>query len=273
MDRDLSALSHHLEMDCRPPSPVTVGNRQPGDGRRQLVAVGGEACGRLGGDLRDAVGAQERPDAVVVAELVVLFEDVMAHRLVDAGRRAVEEGPRPSVVLHQPGEAPAVGAEVALPVVRLGDGEVDHVVGVLGEPGHVAGDEVDRDAPDPGPLEAALRLRVREAGRADHLVGAGQRQRDRLRDLAGEAGDHHGLALEGCSRHGRGSFREWARRRRGAYDGERRARTSCGHRSPSWVILSFLPDSVAEPRSPWSPACWSGSSISRPDSTQEVTFP
>ena len=43
------------------------------------------------------------------------------------------------VVLHQVGQAAAVGPQVLLPLVRLGHGEVDDVVGVGGQAGHVAG--------------------------------------------------------------------------------------------------------------------------------------
>ena len=109
VDGDLAAVEHHLEVDGRPPAPVAVGDRQPGDGGGQLEAVGRPPGGGLGGDLADAVGPEERPDAVVVAELVVLGEDVVAHRLVDAGGRAVEEGVGLPVVLHQAGQPAAVG--------------------------------------------------------------------------------------------------------------------------------------------------------------------
>ena len=50
------------------------------------------AGGALGGDLADAVGAQERPHAVVVAQRPVLVEDAVALGLVDPGGRAVQEG-------------------------------------------------------------------------------------------------------------------------------------------------------------------------------------
>ena len=91
VDGDVAAVDHHLEVDRRPAAPVAVGHGQPGDGGRQPEPVGAPQRRGLGGDLGDAVGAQERPHAVVVAERIALGEDVMAHRLVDAGGGAVQE--------------------------------------------------------------------------------------------------------------------------------------------------------------------------------------
>ena len=57
------------------------------------------------------------------------------------------------VVLHQPGQPAAVGPQVAVPVVGLGHGEVNDVVGVGGKGAHVPGGQVDGDAADPGRLQ------------------------------------------------------------------------------------------------------------------------
>jgi hypothetical protein len=75
---------------------------------------------------------------MVVAEWPLLVEHTVPLRLVDRRGRAVEEGPGVAVMLHQVGQASAVGRQIPLPVVGLGDGEVKHVLGILGQLAHVA---------------------------------------------------------------------------------------------------------------------------------------
>ena len=130
----------------------------------QLEALGAPAGRALCGDFTDAVRAQEGPHAVVVTEWPVLVEDAMPFRLVDRRGRAVQEGSGAAVMLHEVGQAAAVGRQVPLPVVGLGDGEMEDVVGVLGQLAHVTRHQVDRDALDAGGLELGRGLPRRRTG-------------------------------------------------------------------------------------------------------------
>ena len=197
------AVDHHLQVDGRPTPTVAVGDGQPGHGGRQSEPLRRPPGGALGGDLADAVRAEERPHAVVVPELVLLGEHMVAEWFVDAGGRAVDEGLGVLVVLHQPGQAAAVGLEVEVPVVGLGHGEVDDVVGVGREAADIAAGQIDRHAAHPGRFEPGPGRRVLEPGRPHHLVVPGQGHGDRLGHLAGDSGDDDRLALEGCGRHAR----------------------------------------------------------------------
>ena len=138
VDGDGRPVQHHVQVDGGPPAVVAVGHRQSGDGGGQLEALRRPAGRALRGDLADAVRAQERPNAVVVAQRAFLVEDAMPLRLVDRRGGAVQEGTGASVMLHEVGQPPAVGRQVLRPVVGLGDGEVEHVLGVLGQSSHVA---------------------------------------------------------------------------------------------------------------------------------------
>ena len=162
---------------------------------------------RLGRDLADAVGPQKRPHPVVVAERVRLGEDMVAHRLVHRSRRAVQEGTGLSMVLHEPGQPTAVGLQVDIPVVGLGDREVQDVVGIGGKPFGLAVQEVDHDASDPAVLQAPAGRGVVEAGRAVDLVVTRQRARQWLGDLSGDPGDDDLRPLERCRVHVRDSPR------------------------------------------------------------------
>ena len=104
-------------MARRPPTPVAVGDGQPGDGGGQTEPVGCPQSGGFRSDLADAVGAQEGPDPVVVAERVALGEDVVTHGPVDPGGGAVQECRGGLVVLHQVGEPTAVGPQILLPLI------------------------------------------------------------------------------------------------------------------------------------------------------------
>ncbi len=167
----------------------------------------------LGGDLGDAVGAEEGPHPVIVPELVLLGEHVVAEGLVDTGGRAVEEGRGVLVVLHQPGQAPAVGLEVEVPVVGLGHGEVDHVVGIPRQAGHVAGRQVDGDAADPRLLEPGPGRLILEAGGPHHLVLAGQGQWPPARPPGRSPRSRRFSSLGEGRRAWAGSLARWAGRR------------------------------------------------------------
>ena len=133
VDGDGVTGQHHVQVDGGPAAVVAVGHGEPRNGGREPEALCRPAGRALGRDLADAVRAQERPHAVVVAERAVLVEDAVALGLVDGRRRAVQKGAGVPVVLHEIGQAAAVGRQVLLPVVRLGHGEVEHVVGVSGQ--------------------------------------------------------------------------------------------------------------------------------------------
>ena len=109
-----------------------------GTERRAIVvgmsyARGAEASHRFGRDLGDAVRGHEAERAVVVAERIGLDEAVMPVGLVDGGRRAVQERARRRHVLHEEAERFDVRRDVAVEVVRLRDGEVQHQVEVAVE--------------------------------------------------------------------------------------------------------------------------------------------
>ena len=74
VDRDGVAREHHVQVDGGPAAVVAVRDGQAGDRRRQPVALRRPARRALGPDLADAVRAQERPHAVVVAERAALVE-------------------------------------------------------------------------------------------------------------------------------------------------------------------------------------------------------
>ena len=78
------------------------------------------------------------------------------------------------MVFHEVGQAPGIGGEVAFPVVGLGHGEVEDVVGVFGQRPQVTSDEIDRDALDAGGLELGARRHVAESRCTDHSVVPGQ---------------------------------------------------------------------------------------------------
>ena len=267
---DVDIVEHHLEVDGRPPAPIAVGHGQPGHRGGQVVADRRPPGRGLGGDLGDAVRAQERPDPVVVAELVLLGKDMVAQGLVHAGGRAVDEPGRVLVVLHQPGQAAAVGLEVAVPVVGLGDGEIDHVVGIGGKPTHVAGGQIDGNAAHPRRLQPLTGGIVPEPGGPHHTVLLGQGDGHRLGHLTGDAGDDDGRVPKGFRWHGRAPWpdavreagggagrsycppREVGRPRGpktagwpGAWAGGPRrpqeVRPGCGHRGFGWAILSIPP--------------------------------
>ena len=161
VDGDGVTRQHHVQMDGGPATVVPVGHGQARDGGREFEALCGPPCRAFGRDLADAVGPEERPDTMVVTERTGLVEHAVAVGFVDGGRRAVEEGPGPLVVLHEMGQPAAVGGQVVLPVVRLGHREVEDVVGVGGQPAHVACRKVDWHALDTGRFELAARRRRR----------------------------------------------------------------------------------------------------------------
>jgi Domain of Unknown Function (DUF1543) len=133
---------------------------------------------------------------VVVAERSVFVEDAVAFGLGDRRGRAVEEGAGVPVVLHEEGQAAAVGRQVPLPVVRLGHREVEDVLGILGQSAHVARLEVDWDALDAGHLQLGAGGRIGEPGRPDDPVVAGQGSRQRARHLPRDTGDDDGTSLQ-----------------------------------------------------------------------------
>src|SRR5437660_587841 len=75
-----------------------------GDDGWQLPAARAIASGGFRGDLADAVGRQKRqyglPRPVVVAERIILGEEMLGPGLVHAGRRAVEERTGGLAMLH-----------------------------------------------------------------------------------------------------------------------------------------------------------------------------
>ncbi len=94
------------------------------------------------------------------------------------------------MVLHQGGQAAQIGLEVLVPVVRLDHGQVEHVVGVGRQAAHVAGEQIDGDAVDPGRLEPIPSCCVTETGSAVDLVLLGQGDGQWLGYLPGGPDDH-----------------------------------------------------------------------------------
>ena len=183
---DRRARLHHEQVEPGPAAGVAVGHREPGDRRRHAELRGCEAHGRLRRDLGEAVGRHQRP--VVVSEGGVLGNRTLARGLVDRRGGDVQEGPCLAAARQEPGGALGVGAQVEGEVAALHDGEVEHVVGVVGHaaqlPGQVLGDRLDARR-----LECAALLLAAKPGEAVDVVRRRERPHDRAGDLARRPGD------------------------------------------------------------------------------------
>src|ERR671918_71326 len=196
VDGDRHAPEHRVDVGGGPAAVVAVGHVQAGDGGREAELAGEGARHRLGGDLGDAVGLEERPDPMVVAQRVGFGEGAVAVGLVHGRRGAVQEGPGAGAVMHERPGATGVAVEVPLPVVGLHDREVEDIGEVVRQPAQVAVDQVDGDAGDPRRLQPAAGGGVGEPGRRPDVVVRCQRQRQRQRDLPRRTGDQDPLPLQ-----------------------------------------------------------------------------
>lgn len=136
---------------------------------------------------------------MVVTEWGIFSERTVPVWLVDGGARAMQEAAGAVVMLHQVGQAAAIGSQVGLPVVGLGHREVQDVVRVLGQRIHIPILQVDPHALHAGGLELFARGSIVESGRADHAVVLGQRKGQRARHLSGDSGHDDGAVGQGFS--------------------------------------------------------------------------
>ena len=134
---------------------------------------------------------------MIVPQRTVLREDAMTLRLVDRRGRTVQEGTGALMVFHQGRQSAAVGRQVTVPVVGLGNGEIQDVLGVGRQAGHITLDQVDRHTVDPCRLEFCTCSGVGESGGTNDAVVPGQGQGQGARHLAGDPGDDDGGTVQG----------------------------------------------------------------------------
>ena len=105
----------------------------------------------------------------------------------------------------RPGQAPAVGLEVEVPVVGLGDREVEHVISARRQATDVAGYEVDGHASTPA-ASSRLGPPCQRSGPRPSPGCRRARARRGVGHLTGDSGDDDGLALERFCAHGSLSY-------------------------------------------------------------------
>ena len=156
---DKAVGEHHLQMHERPAAAVSVRHIEAGDDCGEVERASHQPSGAFAGDLADAVGRHESfhsRHSVAVAERVALMEFVMTIGLIHRRRRAVQEGFGLLAVLHQQPRAFGVIAQVVFKAIRLGNGEVQHIVGIARHIGELPASKVSYHAVDPCRLKLAL---------------------------------------------------------------------------------------------------------------------